>query len=113
MFENSACFALASVAHIPLYLEDCTEPSAAHAMSCVKAAYEADALEQRRPCTRTSATTPNLYSHTLKKWPQMQALWGGGKGSIKPCPATTGVFSYIFQTLRLFWATKHAVTTTQ
>ncbi len=27
--------------------------------------YEADALEQRRPCTRTSATTSNFYSHIL------------------------------------------------
>ncbi len=25
-----------------------------------------DALEQRRPCTRTSATMSNFYSHTLK-----------------------------------------------
>ncbi len=33
-----------------------------------RALYEADALEQRRPCTRTSATTSNFYSHTLKKW---------------------------------------------
>ncbi len=37
--------------------------------------YEADALEQRRPCTRTSATTSNFYSHTLKKWSQSRALW--------------------------------------
>ncbi len=29
--------------------------------------YEADALEQRRPYTRTSVTTSNFYSHTLKK----------------------------------------------
>ncbi len=36
--------------------------------------YEADALEQRRPCTRTSATTSNFYSHTLKKWSQSRAL---------------------------------------
>ncbi len=27
-----------------------------------------------RPCTSTSATTSNLYSHTLKKWSQSRAL---------------------------------------
>ncbi len=32
------------------------------------AAGSARALEQRRPCTSTSATTSNFYSHTLKKW---------------------------------------------
>ncbi len=34
-----------------------------------RALYEADALEQRRPCTRASATTSNIYSHALKKCP--------------------------------------------
>ncbi len=34
----------------------------------------ADALEQLRPCTRTSATTSNFYSHILKKWSQSRAL---------------------------------------
>ncbi len=40
-----------------------------------RALYEADALEQCRPCTRTSATTSNFYSHTLKKWAQMWPFW--------------------------------------
>ncbi len=44
------------------------------------ALYEADALEQRRPCTRTSATTSNFYSHTLKKWSHF------GR-SLEPCKA--------------------------
>ncbi len=35
----------------------------------------ADALEQRRPCTRTSATMSNFYSHILKKWSQSRALY--------------------------------------
>ncbi len=39
------------------------------------AAGSARALEQRRPCTRTSATTSNFYSHTLKKWSQMRPFW--------------------------------------
>ncbi len=32
-------------------------------------------LQQCRPCTRTSATTSNFYSHTLKKWSQMLPFW--------------------------------------
>ncbi len=40
-----------------------------------RALYEADALEQRRPCTRTSAITSNFYSHTLKKRSQMRPFW--------------------------------------
>ncbi len=39
-----------------------------------------DALEQRRPCTRTSATTSNFYLHTQK----MVANFGR---SLEPCPA--------------------------
>ncbi len=35
---------------------------------------EAEALEQRRQCTRTNATTSNFNSHTLTKWPQSRAL---------------------------------------
>ncbi len=31
--------------------------------------------EQHRPCTSTSATTSNFYSHTLKKWLQMRPFW--------------------------------------
>ncbi len=36
------------------------------------------ALEQRRPCTRKSATMSIFYSHTLKKWSQSRALITGG-----------------------------------
>ncbi len=54
-----------------------------------RALYEADALEQCRPCTRTSATTSNFYSHILKKWSQMHF----GR-SLEPCDVMKrGIFT--------------------
>ncbi len=50
------------------------------------AAGSARALEQRRPCTSTSATMSNFYSHTLKKWSQMQPFWSQSRALCKdPC----------------------------
>ncbi len=64
-----------------------------------RALYEADTLEQRRPCTHTSATMSNFYSHTLKKWSQMRPFWSqsrallGCSGCFLGCfYAVSGVF---------------------
>ncbi len=52
-------------------------------MALQHALCEADALEQRRPCTRTSATTSNFYLHTLKKCLEPWAR-GGTETPSKP-----------------------------
>ncbi len=58
-----------------LYWSARAESASIHVISEIFLLLQCAALEQRRPCTRTSVTTSNFYSHTLKKWSQSRALW--------------------------------------
>ncbi len=61
LYPRSACGKSASlhvISEIGLLLQ--------YAAALQHAQYEAGALEQRRPCTRTSATTSKIYTHSQK-----------------------------------------------